>query len=268
MEPSTVDLCLARAMAQRIVALLGADRVQRVVLIGSRARGTARPDSDMDLVVLVEIPVDAPPWGPSEAAAARAWLQRALGPPPVPTDLWVRTTDRYAEARGVAGGVERLVDVEGTDVFARPAARAPVVRRRAEQVRREHVSAWLEHAVTALEATARMERGAAEPGAPRSAQEAANVCAVRALTALHLFHGKQIAKAAHPAGMVEAVAGVDPRAAAQLGATLSAAAGPVQKAVSVVQLVLARLRTQPDLRGLVAHADHRIAHLLPEAPRR
>ncbi|HJQ58617.1 MAG TPA: nucleotidyltransferase domain-containing protein [Vineibacter sp.] len=48
----TTDLALAREYRRRAEAALP-DRIAKVVVIGSRARGNARPDSDWDIVVFV-----------------------------------------------------------------------------------------------------------------------------------------------------------------------------------------------------------------------
>ena len=59
------DLGLARELAKRI---LTADRprVRRIILFGSRARGDARPDSDLDLLVVID---HAPARGAREVSA-------------------------------------------------------------------------------------------------------------------------------------------------------------------------------------------------------
>jgi predicted nucleotidyltransferase len=49
---SVTDPVLARFRAA-VVALYG-DRLERIVLFGSRARGSARPDSDYDVVVFLK----------------------------------------------------------------------------------------------------------------------------------------------------------------------------------------------------------------------
>jgi predicted nucleotidyltransferase len=49
--PPNVRAALAEAKA-RLAALYG-DRLERVVLYGSHARGDARPDSDLDLLVVL-----------------------------------------------------------------------------------------------------------------------------------------------------------------------------------------------------------------------
>jgi len=184
-------MLVGQRIAAQIVAV-GQGRVQRVVMIGSRARGTPRPESDLDLVVLVELPAGSPPWGPSETIAERKRIQQQVPAPPVVADLWVRTTDRYAEARHVIGGVEILVDTEGVNLYSRPPERAPVIRRTSDQVRRELVSAWVDHALSALDGTVAIESGRAPfppvPGQPKTATEAARMCVERATTALLVLH--------------------------------------------------------------------------------
>src|SRR5688500_4094293 len=49
--PDPPDLHTARMMAERIVAA-GDGQIERVILFGSRARGTAEPRSDFDLLVV------------------------------------------------------------------------------------------------------------------------------------------------------------------------------------------------------------------------
>ncbi|MFL5385823.1 MAG: nucleotidyltransferase domain-containing protein [Longimicrobiaceae bacterium] len=216
-----------------------------MTMIGSRARGSARPDSDLDLVVLLEIPADAAPWGPAEVIAERKRLQQSVPRPPILTDLWVRTTDRYAEARGVIGGIERLVDVEGVDVFSEPLTRAPIVRRTPDQVRREHVSAWIEHALWALEGTAAMESATVArpvaPGQPRTADEASRICAERAVNALLVFHQVEARKGDGLTGMIERLSKCDPGCAAHLGKLFPDEESPTTAARRLVSEVMRRL---------------------------
>jgi predicted nucleotidyltransferase len=244
LQPSARDAALASALAAEIVRA-GLQRVRRVVMIGSRARGCPRPDSDLDLVVLVEIPREAAPWGPAEVIAERKRIQRQLPPPSVLTDLWVRTTDRYEEARGVIGGVERLVDVEGVDVFSEALTRPPLVRRTPDQVRREHVSAWIEHALWALEGTAAMEAAAvpprAAPGHPRTVGEASRVCAERAVNALLVFHQIEAGKGNGFAGMIARLATCDRACASRMENLFSSSDKPTAAARRVVSEVIRRL---------------------------
>jgi predicted nucleotidyltransferase len=264
MGPTPSDLSLAEILAQRIVGTAG-EAVQRVVMIGSRARGTARPNSDLDLVVLVEIAADAPPWGPADTIAARRRLEPAITASPIATEVWVRTTDRYAEARGTIGGVEHAVDSEGIDVFARAPTGAPIVRRTPDQVRREHVSAWVEHALTALEGTIRLEQQPGvppwAPGHPRTPDEAARICVERAVNALLVLHQRPIGKDAGLDGKIALLGGKEPAAAAWLRKTLGPAPRPSHLAHTVLSGVMRRLARDADLRRYVHPSFPRLAKM-------
>jgi predicted nucleotidyltransferase len=256
MPPLIADALLAQRLAMQI-ADVGLGRVQRVVMIGSRARGTPRPDSDLDLVVLFELPVHDRPWGPQEVIAERSRIHRLLPPPPVQTDLWVRTTDRYEEARRVVGGVEMLVDVEGVEVYSRPPTRAPLVQRNTDQVRREHVSAWVEHALAALEGTLRIERQAAGqtslPGVPKTPEAAARICVERAVNALLVFHQLVSGKAAGVDGMLSRLDVAErERVAAWLFPRCHAGGLSSWNAVRAVGEVLKRLSEDDGMRSYLA----------------
>jgi len=58
--PDHASPVLQKALTEakaRLRAIYG-DRLQRVVLYGSRARGDARPDSDVDLLVVLDGPIE------------------------------------------------------------------------------------------------------------------------------------------------------------------------------------------------------------------
>jgi predicted nucleotidyltransferase len=150
MRAKKEDIALATRLAAEI-ARLGRGRVRRVVMIGSRAHGGARPDSDLDLVVLVELPAGSEPWNGDHFARAGRELQALLGTQPVKPDVRVRTIDRFAEAKEVPGGVEWLAAHEGVVVYDAPVTLPPTVRASRDDVRRELVSAWVHHAIAALE---------------------------------------------------------------------------------------------------------------------
>lgn len=66
--------------------LVEAAKPERVILFGSYARGTERPDSDVDLLVIErEIP---------DRIAEIARLRRLLSPLRIPVDVLVATTDQ------------------------------------------------------------------------------------------------------------------------------------------------------------------------------
>jgi len=149
-KPSDPDRACATRLAQQIVSF-GRGSVRQVIMIGSRAKGTARPDSDLDLVVIVERPAEEKPWGGDEFTRAAESLRHALGPQNARLDISVRTIDRYAEARDVPGGAEYPAAHGGYVLFEAPPTRAPVVRTAPENVRREFVSSWVHHALLAIE---------------------------------------------------------------------------------------------------------------------
>lgn len=254
--PATArDLAVAQAFAGRIVAA-GQGRVRRVVMVGSRALGTARPDSDLDLVVLVELPPGARAWRISDCATERDRLQRVVGRPPLETDLWVRTTDQYEEARSVAGSVESLVDSEGVDVYARPFERAPRVRRTPAQVRREYTSGWITHALRALEAA-----GARDSAGTHERLAAARAAVERALHALLVSHGIRASKSGGAPAMLTSLDAVDPATASAVRSLLEAKADdpPAHTAAEVVKLVVARVGHDPALATQQNRAQARLS---------
>lgn len=224
---------------------VGLGRVRRVVMIGSRARGTARAESDLDLVVPVETPTEERRWGAADFARERGRIQRVIGPPPVRADLSVRTTDRYEEARRVIGGVEYQVDAEGIDVYAEAFQRTPVVRSDAEQVRREHTYGWLQHAVDVLTQALRLNNARAlRPvnTAPHPHEiEAARSAVKRAITSLLVWHRITPSTLHDDEGMLAQLANADPEIASQLRSILAQGPGSARVAHAVLGCAVARL---------------------------
>ena len=108
-----VDDALLRRMTTIIVETV--DPVQ-VILFGSRARGDAEADSDVDLVV-----VEAEPFGPDrDRGTEETRLWRALARFHVPKDILVYSLDDVDRWRGslnhVLGGALR----EGRVLYERP----------------------------------------------------------------------------------------------------------------------------------------------------
>ena len=108
-----VDDTLLERMVQVIV-----DEVdpEQVILFGSRARGDARADSDVDLVV-----VEASPFGPDRnrrAEAARLW--RALAGFRVPKDILVFSRNEVDYWRDSLNHVLARALREGKVLYERP----------------------------------------------------------------------------------------------------------------------------------------------------
>lgn len=100
-EPGS-DGQLVELVVQRIVA---AFRPVRVILFGSRARGTAGRTSDVDLLVVL----------PEVADKRRAAVEtlRAVGDLPVATDIFVSTPEELARRGQTRGSVLRAALREG-----------------------------------------------------------------------------------------------------------------------------------------------------------
>jgi predicted nucleotidyltransferase len=84
--PRHISLHAIRAVAQRI-----ADRFQpeKIILFGSYAYGQPKPESDVDLLVIMDTPL--------RSRQQRLEISRALSPRPFPLDIIVRTPQELAE---------------------------------------------------------------------------------------------------------------------------------------------------------------------------
>jgi predicted nucleotidyltransferase len=89
---------------QRIAAELqaqllaqGEEKIRRVILYGSRARGTASPASDFDLLVIEADPVSK--WDEMQR------LRSAMRHLPYPIDVWVMGEMEFEETKNVIGGL-------------------------------------------------------------------------------------------------------------------------------------------------------------------
>ena len=108
-----VDNALLEGMVQAIVDVADPEQV---ILFGSRARGDAGVDSDVDLVV-----VEAEPFGPGRdrrAEAARLW--RALAGFRVPKDILVYSRDEVDYWRDSLNNVLARALREGRVLYERP----------------------------------------------------------------------------------------------------------------------------------------------------
>jgi predicted nucleotidyltransferase len=101
------DALLAE-ITQRIVAI---SDPQQIILFGSQARGDARPDSDLDLLVVKE-EMESP-----RAEAAR--IYRALAGLRIPVDIVVVRSDYVRRHRDVVGTIVRPALREGRVLYVR-----------------------------------------------------------------------------------------------------------------------------------------------------
>jgi len=81
-------------MVRRILAVA---QPRRIILFGSAANGRMTPDSDVDLLIVEDVPAD------TRAESVR--LRRALGEVGFPIDVLVISTDHFEETKDLVGGI-------------------------------------------------------------------------------------------------------------------------------------------------------------------
>jgi uncharacterized protein len=95
---------MARIIAERF-------QPELIILFGSHARGTAGPDSDVDLLVVMD------PRGSRRQKAVE--IGAALHEIPLPKDIIVTTPEEFAWRKHVIGTIERPAASEGRVLYAR-----------------------------------------------------------------------------------------------------------------------------------------------------
>ncbi len=96
-------------MVDRLVARFDPDQI---ILFGSQARGTAGPDSDVDLLVIMPVS--------GSKRARQLELRIALHDIAVPKDIILATPDEVARRRDIVGTIIRPALREGRVLYARP----------------------------------------------------------------------------------------------------------------------------------------------------
>jgi uncharacterized protein len=108
--PTAADLDTAKTMAECIVAA-GEGRVERVILFGSRARGTAHARSDFDLLV---VETQRQPAYPEEERLTDALAELGIW-----ADIRVVSLASFEKTRSVAGYLSYAAACEGITLFER-----------------------------------------------------------------------------------------------------------------------------------------------------
>jgi uncharacterized protein len=85
-EVHPITMSAIRALARRIVEGF---QPEKIILFGSYAYGQPRPDSDVDLLVIMETTL--------RSRQQRLEISRALSPRPFPLDIVVRTPEEVAQ---------------------------------------------------------------------------------------------------------------------------------------------------------------------------
>jgi len=94
--------------------ILNVSQPEKIILFGSFARGDFNPDSDLDLLVILE-GVEAP-----RAESTR--LRRALRGILIPVDIIVATPQQIERHRNTIGYIYRTALSEGRVIYERPTA--------------------------------------------------------------------------------------------------------------------------------------------------
>jgi predicted nucleotidyltransferase len=93
--------------------LRDAARPTRIILFGSHARGDARPDSDIDLLVVLE--------GLHDRVAEMVRLARVLSPLRLPVDVLVVSEDAFRYWCDTPGNVYSAARAEGRVLYEQAA---------------------------------------------------------------------------------------------------------------------------------------------------
>jgi predicted nucleotidyltransferase len=98
-----------RRMVRRIVAQFDPDTV---ILFGSHARGEAGPDSDVDLLVVMQVK--------GSKRAKQLEIRSALHDVRVPKDIVVSRPEEFQWRKDTVGTIEHPAAHEGEVLYARP----------------------------------------------------------------------------------------------------------------------------------------------------
>ena len=101
----------ANKLARAVNQIVATFHPERVYLFGSQARGTPRPDSDIDILVVVST-ADEPPY----RLAALAYV--ALAPLGLPLELLFMTRDEFDERALATASLPARVLSEGRLLYA------------------------------------------------------------------------------------------------------------------------------------------------------
>lgn len=106
----TYDRTVVERVKEGVLAAIG-ERVRRVILFGSRARGDALPDSDYDVLVLLNKLV------PGERHGILVDLYRAVRQSDAMVEPHVMSEERFEETKGVIGGLAYPAWTEGVVLY-------------------------------------------------------------------------------------------------------------------------------------------------------
>lgn len=95
-------------MVRRIVEQFDPDQI---ILLGSHARGSAGPDSDVDLLVVMPVS--------GSKREKQLEIRKSLYTFRIPKDIIVTTPEEFAWKKDIPGTIERPAALEGKVMYAR-----------------------------------------------------------------------------------------------------------------------------------------------------
>jgi predicted nucleotidyltransferase len=108
---ATAPIAVADVIEQMVRIIVERFRPERIILFGSHARGTARPDSDVDLLVVM----------PVKGSKREKMIEIgvALQEVPAAKDVIVTTPEDFEWRKEIPGTIERPAALEGKVLYAR-----------------------------------------------------------------------------------------------------------------------------------------------------
>ncbi len=108
-KPDAVTIRVDTLLQQMITILTKAAPVRKIILYGSRARGTALPESDIDLMVVEK--------GYPNKLEEQRRLRRLMPDAPIWIDLWVMGEEEFEETRNIIGGMAYPANKYGKVIY-------------------------------------------------------------------------------------------------------------------------------------------------------
>lgn len=103
------------AIPEIVKRLVATSQPEQIFLFGSWAKGTNKPDSDLDLLV-----IESEPFGKERSRLREIGrLERALGRLPYPTDILVYSRDEVERWQSSSHHVIARALKEGKEIYAR-----------------------------------------------------------------------------------------------------------------------------------------------------
>lgn len=109
---ATISRSVEEAIDEMVRRIVERFDPERIILFGSHARGSASPDSDVDLLVVMPVA--------GSKRAKQIEVRLALHDIAFPKDVIVTTPEEFAWRKEVPGTIEWPASREGRIVYARP----------------------------------------------------------------------------------------------------------------------------------------------------